>query len=120
MLTQGRVVLTWVSMTHTLTCPHPNWSVVPKQLGTTALEDRNKIQNDLDRMEHWAKSNRMTFNREKCKPLHLGKRSQFHSYKMGDTWLSKTMSKKDLVIVIDHKLNMSQQCDVATKNQMLF
>ena len=38
-----------------------------------------------------------------------------HSYKMGDTWLSKTTSKKDLGIVVDHKLNMSQQCDVATK-----
>ena len=29
------------------------------------LEDRNKIQNDLDRMEHWAKSNRMKFIRDK-------------------------------------------------------
>ena len=34
---------------------------------------------------------------------------------MGDTWLSKTTSEKDLGIVIDHKLNMSQQCDVPTK-----
>ena len=34
---------------------------------------------------------------------------------MGDTWLSKTMSEKDHGIVVDHKLNMSQQCDVATK-----
>ena len=23
------------------------------------LKDRNKMQNDLDRMEHWAESNRM-------------------------------------------------------------
>ena len=37
------------------------------------LEDRNKIQNDLDRMEHWTKSNRMKFNRDKYKVLHLGK-----------------------------------------------
>ena len=66
-------------------------------------------------MEHWAKSNRMKFNREKCKVLHLRKRNQLHSYKMGYTWLSKTTSKKNLGIVIDHKLNMSQQCDVATK-----
>ena len=28
------------------------------------LEDRNKIQNYLDRMEHWAESNRMKFNGE--------------------------------------------------------
>ena len=34
---------------------------------------------------------------------------------MEDTWLSNTRSKKDLGIVVDHKLNMSQQCDMATK-----
>ena len=83
------------------------------------LEDRNKIQNDLDRLEHGSKNNRMKFNWEKW-TWHLGKRNQLHSYKMGDTWLSKTMSKKDLGIVLDHKLNMSQQCGVATKRQMLF
>ena len=33
----------------------------------------------------------------------------------GGTWLSKTTSEKELGIVVDHKLNMSQQCDVATK-----
>ena len=38
-----------------------------KKLGGIAntLEDRNKIQNDLDRMEHWAESNRMKFSRDK-------------------------------------------------------
>ena len=56
------------------------------------LEDRNKIQNDIDRIEHWAESNRMKFSRDKCKVLHLRKRKQLHSYKMGNTWLSKTTS----------------------------
>ena len=70
------------------------------------MKGRNKIQNDLDRMEHWAKSNRMKFNRDTCKVLHLGKRNQLHSYKMGDTWLSKTTSEKDVGIVVDH--NYSQ------------
>ena len=79
------------------------------------MEDRNKIQNHLDRLEHWAENNRMKFNREKCKVLLLRKRNQLHSYKMGDTWLSNTTSEKDLGIVIDHNLCMSQQCDVATK-----
>ena len=85
------------------------------RLETTALEDRKKIQNYLDRMEHWAESNRMKFSREKCKILHLRKRNPLHSYKMGETWLSKTTSKKDLGIVVDQKLNMSQPCDAAAK-----
>ena len=46
------------------------------------LEDRNKIQNNFDRMEHWTKGNRMKFNSDKCKVLHLGKRNQLYSYKL--------------------------------------
>ena len=42
------------------------------------LEDRNKIQNYLVRLEHWAENNTMKFNRDKCKVLHLGKRNQTH------------------------------------------
>ena len=87
------------------------------KLGGTAntLEDRNKIQSDLDRLERWAENNRMKFNRDKCQVLHLGRGNQMQSYRMGDTWLNNTTSEKDLGIVVDHKLNMSQQCDVAAK-----
>ena len=41
--------------------------------------------------------------------------SSLHSYKTGETWLSKVMSEKDLGTVVDPKLNMSQKCDVAAK-----
>ena len=49
------------------------------------LKDRNKIQNDLDRMEHWTENNKMKFNSDKYKVLHLRKRNQLHSYNMGHT-----------------------------------
>ena len=64
-----------------------------------ALEDRNKLQSDLDGLECWAENNRMKFNRDKCQVLHLGKRNQMQSYKMGDNWLSNTTDEKDLELL---------------------
>ena len=43
-----------------------------------------------------------------------------HSYKMGDTCLSNTTNEKDLGIVVDYKLNMSQQCDAAAKKAICY
>ena len=57
----------------------------------------------------------MKFSRDKYEVLHLGKRNQTHSYRMGNTWLSNTTSKKDLGVVVDHRLNINQHCDVAIK-----
>uniref|UniRef100_A0A670JFS2 Reverse transcriptase domain-containing protein n=1 Tax=Podarcis muralis TaxID=64176 RepID=A0A670JFS2_PODMU len=78
-------------------------------------EDRITLQNDLDRLENWAKTNKMNFNREKCKVLHLSKKNERHKYKMGDTWLESSTCEKDLGVLVDHKLDMSQQCDAAAK-----
>ena len=38
-----------------------------------------------------------------------------HKYKMGDTWLDSSICEKDLGVLEDNKLNMSQQCDMAAK-----
>ena len=43
-------------------------------------EDRIKIQNDLDILESWAKTNKMNFNREKCKVLQLSRKNELHRY----------------------------------------
>ena len=63
----------------------------------------------------------MNFNREKCKVLHLSNRNVIHKYRMGDTWLDSSICERDLDVLVDNKLNLSQQCNMAAKkaNAML-
>ncbi|GAB0190831.1 mitochondrial enolase superfamily member 1 [Grus japonensis] len=60
-------------------------------------EGRATLQEDLDRLEEWANKNLLKFNKDNCKVLHLG-------------------------VLVDSKLNMSEQCATAEKkkaNRML-
>ena len=84
-------------------------------------EERTTIQRHLDRLKNWAIAKKMNFNREKCKVLRLGSRNGMHNYRMGDTWLNSSICERDLGVLVDNKLNMSQQCDKAGKkaNAML-
>uniref|UniRef100_A0A803SX30 Reverse transcriptase domain-containing protein n=1 Tax=Anolis carolinensis TaxID=28377 RepID=A0A803SX30_ANOCA len=79
-------------------------------------EDRSRIQNDLNRLERWAETNKMKFNRDKCKILHFGRKNEMQRYRMGDgAWLNSSTCEKDLGVLVDNKLNMKLQCDVAAK-----
>ncbi|KAM9128056.1 uncharacterized protein ACDP82_011991 [Pangshura tecta] len=80
----------------------------------TALEDRVIIQNDLDKLEKWSEVNQMKFNKDKRKVLHLGRNNQFHTYRIGTDCLGRSTADRDLGVIVDHKLNMSQ-CDAVAK-----
>uniref|UniRef100_A0A803T1G7 Reverse transcriptase domain-containing protein n=1 Tax=Anolis carolinensis TaxID=28377 RepID=A0A803T1G7_ANOCA len=77
-------------------------------------EERSRIQNDLNRLERWAETNKMKFNRDKCKILHFGRKNGMQRFRIGDAWLDSSTCEKDLGVLVD-KLNMSQQCDAAAK-----
>ena len=71
------------------------------------------IQQDLDRLESWAGRNQMKFNKSKCRVLHLGRNNC--TYRLGGDLLERSSAEKDLEVLVDNRLAMSQQCALVAK-----
>ena len=78
-------------------------------------EDRELMQNDIDRLLDWAERWQMEFNGKKCKVLHFGHNNPRYSYTLGGyapggVVLENVAVEKDIGVMIHESLKPSQQC----------
>ena len=75
------------------------------------VEDTERFQEGINRLELWSRTWQMQFNTSKCKVMHLGRRGNpDHVYMMGDTPLESTSAEKDIGVMVHDSLKPSLHC----------
>ena len=79
----------------------------------TKYEDQLSLQDDLNKLLEWSIDWQMLFNIDKCKVMHLGKSDNPYCYQLQGIALEDVAEEKDLGIIINSDLKVSNQCSQA-------
>ena len=80
--------------------------------------DEDTLQIDLDRLVEWSRKWQMNFNFDKCKLMNIGREKIRTSYQMGGQTLTKIEKEKDLGVIINTKLSVSDQVCAARRKAL--
>lgn len=75
----------------------------------TKLWGRKALQKDLGCLDQWAAATSLTFKKARCQVLHLGHSNHMQGYTLGEESLESCPEEKDLGLLIDRRLSVSQQ-----------